>query len=181
MDQRGEPQFKESRSLFEHTCAQCMVGSYASLSVCLSVCLSVWVYPGHIIHHFNGIWATCAPGRRNMHHSGAICTTVHKGDYVFGKIQGTLMIFCFGGSYLREYFIFKPQRFHAGCKIALVIVVTGRAHCQRQVAFLDNFSCQVIIYFWGIRHILDTCTVVFKWDVFLFIINFEVKKPSDVW
>ncbi len=31
----------------------------------------------------------CAPGRRNMHHSGAICTTVHKGDYVFWKIQGT--------------------------------------------------------------------------------------------
>ena len=49
----------------------------------LSVCLSVWVYPGHIIHHYAGIWATCAPGRRNMHHSGAICTTVHKGDYVF--------------------------------------------------------------------------------------------------
>ncbi len=44
-----------------------------------SVCLSVWVYPRHIIHHYNGIWATCAPGRRNMHHSGAICTTVHKG------------------------------------------------------------------------------------------------------
>ncbi len=48
-----------------------------------SVCLSVWVYPGHIIHHYNGIWATCAPGRRNLHHSGAICTTVHKGDYIF--------------------------------------------------------------------------------------------------
>ncbi len=47
------------------------------------VCLCVWVYPGHIIHHYIGIWATCAPGRRNMHHSGAICTTVHKGDYVF--------------------------------------------------------------------------------------------------
>ncbi len=52
-------------------------------SACLSVCLSVWVYSGHIIHHFNGIWGTCAPGRRNMHHQGAICTTVHKGDYVF--------------------------------------------------------------------------------------------------
>ncbi len=46
-----------------------------------SVC--VWVYSGYIILHYNGIWATCAPGRRNMHHSGAICTTVHKGDYVF--------------------------------------------------------------------------------------------------
>ncbi len=33
-----------------------------------SVCLSVWVYSGHIIHHYNGIWGTCAPGRRNMHH-----------------------------------------------------------------------------------------------------------------
>ncbi len=53
------------------------------LSVCLSVCLSVWVYEGHIIHPYNGKWRTCAPGRRNMHHSGAICTTVHKGDYVF--------------------------------------------------------------------------------------------------
>ena len=50
-------------------------------SVC--VCVFVWVYSGHIIHHYNGIWGTCAPGRRNMHHSGAICTMVHKGDYVF--------------------------------------------------------------------------------------------------
>ncbi len=66
------------------------------------VCLSVWVYSGHIIHHYNGIWGSCAPGRRNMHHWGAICTTVHKGDYVFWKIQGTLMIFCFGGS-LKTY------------------------------------------------------------------------------
>ncbi len=24
-----------------------------------SVRLSVWVYPGHIIHHYAGIWATC--------------------------------------------------------------------------------------------------------------------------
>ncbi len=24
------------------------------------------MYPGHIIHHYNGIWATCAPGRRNI-------------------------------------------------------------------------------------------------------------------
>ncbi len=59
---------------------------------CLSVCVFLWVYSGHIIHHYNGILATCAPGRRNMHHSGAIWTTVHKGDYVFWKIQGTLMI-----------------------------------------------------------------------------------------
>ncbi len=34
----------------------------------MSVCLSVWVYSGYIIHHYNGIWGTCAPGRRNMHH-----------------------------------------------------------------------------------------------------------------
>ncbi len=33
-----------------------------------------------------------------MHHQGTIRTTVHKGDYVFWKIQGTRMIFCFGGS-----------------------------------------------------------------------------------
>ncbi len=64
---------------------------YLVASVRLSVRLSVWVYSGHIIHHYNGIWGTCAPGRRNMHHQGAICTTVHKGDYVFWKIQGTLI------------------------------------------------------------------------------------------
>ncbi len=64
----------------------------------MSVCLFWWVYSGHIIHHYNGIWGTCAPGRRNMHQEGAICTTVHKGEYVFWKIQGTLMILCFGGS-----------------------------------------------------------------------------------
>ncbi len=38
---------------------------------------------GYIIHHYNGIWGTCAPGRRNMHHQGAICTMMHKGDYIF--------------------------------------------------------------------------------------------------
>ncbi len=53
-------------------------GSTEFSIACLSVRLSVWVYPGHLIHHYAGIWATCAPGRRNMHHSGAICTTVHK-------------------------------------------------------------------------------------------------------
>ncbi len=37
-----------------------------------------------------------------MHHQGVICTMVHKGDYIFLKIQGTLMIFCFGGS-LKTY------------------------------------------------------------------------------
>ncbi len=44
------------------------------------------------MHHYNGIWGTCAPPGRNMHHQGTICTMVHKGDYIFGKIQGTLMI-----------------------------------------------------------------------------------------
>ena len=52
-------------SLFEPTGANGMVGSYTSLSVCLSVCLSGWVYPGHIIHHYNGIWATYAHGIRS--------------------------------------------------------------------------------------------------------------------
>ncbi len=42
------------------------------------------------------IRGTCAPSGRNMHHQGAMCTMVHKGDYIFCKIQGTLMIFCFG-------------------------------------------------------------------------------------
>ncbi len=43
-------------AIFEPTGANGTVGSYTSLSVCLSV----WVYPGHIIHHYNGIWATVA-------------------------------------------------------------------------------------------------------------------------
>ncbi len=49
-------------------------------SVC--VCLQVWVYPGHIIHHYAGIWATCAPGRRNMHHGaqGGLCFLKNSGD-----------------------------------------------------------------------------------------------------
>ena len=38
-----------------------------------SASLSVCVYSGYIMHHYNGIW-------RNMHHQGAICTMVHKGD-----------------------------------------------------------------------------------------------------
>ncbi len=32
----------------------------------LSVCLSLCVYSGYIMHHYNGIWGTCAPGRRNI-------------------------------------------------------------------------------------------------------------------
>ncbi len=48
----------------------------------------MWVYSGHIIHHYNGIWGTCAPGRRNMHHHDAKCTMVHKGDYIFERKIG---------------------------------------------------------------------------------------------
>ncbi len=59
------------------------------------------------MHHYNGIWGTCAPPGRNMHHQGAICTMVHKGDHIFLKIQGTLMIFCFGGS-LKTHTKFVP-------------------------------------------------------------------------
>ena len=68
------PQYQRSRVLNRY-----------GMSVC--VCVSVCVYSGYIIHHYNGIWGTCAPGRRNMHHQGAICTMVHKGDYVFFKIH----------------------------------------------------------------------------------------------
>ncbi len=50
--------------IFEPTCAICTMGPYASLSVCLSVC----VYSGYIMHHYNGIRGTCAPSGRNMHH-----------------------------------------------------------------------------------------------------------------
>ncbi len=46
----------------------------------VSVCPFVCVYSGYIMHHYNGIWGTCAPSGRNMHHQGAICTMVHKGD-----------------------------------------------------------------------------------------------------
>ncbi len=78
-------------------CKQC-------LCVCLSVCLPVWVYSGHIIHHYNGIWGTCAPGRRNMHHSGAMCTTVHKRDYVFWKIHYAPLQW-----YMGALFTIRPQ------------------------------------------------------------------------
>ncbi len=54
-------------------------------SVRLSVCPSVWVYSGYIIHHYNGIWGTCAPGRRNMHHQGALCT---RETMFFEKFRG---------------------------------------------------------------------------------------------
>ncbi len=33
-----------------------------------SVCVFVCVYSGYIMHHYNGIWGTCAPSGRNMHH-----------------------------------------------------------------------------------------------------------------
>ncbi len=55
----------------------------ARYSVNLSICLSVCVYSGYIMHHYNGIWGTCAPSGRNMHLQGAMCTMVHKGDYIF--------------------------------------------------------------------------------------------------
>ncbi len=50
------------------------------------------------------IWGTCAPSGRNMHHQAAMCTMVHKGDYIFWKIQGSLIIFRFGGSCLVHHF-----------------------------------------------------------------------------
>ncbi len=37
---------------------------------------------------YNGIWGTCAPSGRNMHHQGAICTMVHKGDYMQNLTNG---------------------------------------------------------------------------------------------
>ncbi len=65
------------------------------------------------MHHYNGIWGTCAcaPERRNMHHQGAICTMVHKGDYIFLKIQGTLMIFCFS---TRDPNMTDSYKYHIG-------------------------------------------------------------------
>ncbi len=58
-------------------------------------CVYVWVYSGHIIHHYNGIWGTCAPGGHNMYHQGAKCTMVHKGDYIFWKILCLSVYICF--------------------------------------------------------------------------------------
>ncbi len=58
-------------------------------SVRLSVCLSVWVYPGHIIHHYAGIWATCAPGRRTTCFTSLLpCWKVKVGVKVKGQAQG---------------------------------------------------------------------------------------------
>ncbi len=70
-----------SMSQFLHPVSAMGCNSFDIVCVCL--CLCVWVYSGYIIHHYNGIWGTCAPGRRNMHQQGVICTMVHKGDYVF--------------------------------------------------------------------------------------------------
>ncbi len=51
--------------IFEPTCASCTMGSYASLSVCLSV----WVYSGYIIHH---LYTTTTVYGVLVHHEGAI-------------------------------------------------------------------------------------------------------------
>ncbi len=59
------------------------VARWALMRHFLSVHLSVCVYSGYIMHHYNGIWGTCAPAGCKMHHQGAICTMVHKGDYIF--------------------------------------------------------------------------------------------------
>ncbi len=84
------------------------VAWWAHMHRFLSVCLSVCVYSGYIMHHYNGIWDTCAPGRRNMHHQGARCTMVHKGDYIFWKIQGTLMIFFWPPNFSGNSRLFWP-------------------------------------------------------------------------
>ncbi len=39
----GATEYDGPAEIFEPTCATCTMGSYASLSVCLSVCLSVQV------------------------------------------------------------------------------------------------------------------------------------------
>ncbi len=91
-------------------CFSLQSSSYYNLD--LSVRLSIWVYEGHIIHHYTGKWRTCAPGRRNMHHSGAICTTVHKGDYVFTIIFGfTMNLKKLLGSHVFEWVTWLIYRF----------------------------------------------------------------------
>ncbi len=57
-------------------------GDNALGSILLSVRWFVWVYSGYIIHHYNSIWGTCAPGRRNMHHGaqGRLCFLKNSGD-----------------------------------------------------------------------------------------------------
>ncbi len=119
--------------------------------VCVCVCVCVWVYSGYIIHHYNGIWGTCAPGRRTM---------VHKGDYVFWKIQGTLMTsrlspyVCLSVNLIKihisESIIARSLKLLCLLLTTLwdkfilangqsIIAFTGRAHCQRQVAFFMKF------------------------------------------
>ncbi len=44
------------------------------------------------MHHYNCIWGPCSPSLAsglNMHHQAAMCTMVHKGEYIFWKIQGS--------------------------------------------------------------------------------------------
>ncbi len=45
-----------------------MMGSYAWLSVCLSVHLTVWVCEAYIVHHFNGTALRCALSACVVHH-----------------------------------------------------------------------------------------------------------------
>ncbi len=59
----------------------CFGGSLKTYTKCVRLeCVRV----GHID---NGIWGPCAPSGRNMHHQAAMCTMVHKGDYIFRKIR----------------------------------------------------------------------------------------------
>ncbi len=74
------------RFIFEPTCASCTVGSYASLSVCLSVCLGVPRAHYTPLQRYMGYLCTrkaqYAPLRRNMHHGaqGRLCFLKNSGD-----------------------------------------------------------------------------------------------------
>ncbi len=103
------------------------------------VCLSVCVYSGYIMHQYNGIWGTCAPAGRNMHHQGAICTMMHKGDYIFWKIQGTLMIFCAPSHKKIGAFVHHLSHCAPLLELCKFFLETPR-WCERKTGFTSTFK-----------------------------------------
>ena len=78
--------FKMSKKTLPHFLAHLCIlhGGLICISFCLSVCLSGFTQAT--------LYTTTTVYGVLVHQEGAICTMVHKGDYVFLKIQGTLMI-----------------------------------------------------------------------------------------
>ncbi len=109
--------------------------------VCLCVCLCVCVYSGYIMYHYNGIWGTCAPSGCNMHHQGAMCTMVHKGDHIFWKIQGPWWFFVFV-VHLFVYILIIPGNLRVGSmSTSSCIFVYSLLPLIKQIAFHVHFPC----------------------------------------